>query len=146
MKTKAAGRGLFNVSANPLSKMDPFVRVTLGNTKHQTDVADNGHAAPQWTKQAPLAFPVSSRPDKSERSIQIDVIHKGFLSEKQVGYNLEVSIAPVLKRGASTRDHPGFDEWVEIRTVAGKAGGEIRLSLWFEPNVRSSSSFSLPPQ
>ena len=103
-------------------KMDPYCKVKLGSTTHETKVHSNAGKYPAWNDK--LVFKRSN-----EEVVNIDVLDKDTFSSDTIGY-VTIPLSKVV-------ENKKVSEWHTL-SYKGKMAGEILVEMEFIPDAGSS--------
>ncbi|KAI9223994.1 hypothetical protein BC828DRAFT_402627, partial [Blastocladiella britannica] len=140
-----------SLPSSGLVKMDPYCMVSLVRRTLQTPPAPKGHTCPDWSSMSsPMAFPVSTTVNNVTRQLYLQVMDSCKYKDDEVLGTTYMEFPKGLVSAPSTQDAPAFFDWVELKSLAGRYGGQVLVRLWFEPSaaaaapVVSSAAFVLP--
>ena len=117
--------GKITIDTETFGKMDPFVKLQIGATTYQTEVAENEHKTPTWTDS--FVFRING-----EQTLQMSVLEQDSISSNDLIGEGVIQLADIFIK-------KNFSNWFEVRKD-GKATASIMVSFEFYPD-----GVQLPP-
>ena len=106
------------ISTELFGKMDPYVKIKIGNNTYQSAVAQGQHKTPTWTDT--FSFKING-----ESAMELTVLEKDTLSKDDLIGEATVQLGEMYLRKNGSN-------WHEIRKE-GKVTGQIMISFEYFP-------------
>lgn len=125
-----SARSLYDT--NVFSKMDPYVKVTMGGQIYKTRTAKNQGKTPTWNQTFTFDY-------VGESTIRFQVFDNDVMSDDYIGM-ADVALLPILSSPGRT-----YASEIELSRDKGKFAGNLRATIQFSQPSNSAATTPISP-